>query len=433
MTPSPAPNERALLFTLAGIQFTHIVDFMVMMPLGPQFTRLFGISDAQFGLLVSAYTLAAGVSGLAASAFIDRFERKSLLLSLYAAFALATLACGLAPTYALLMVARIAAGLFGGVMGALVQTMVGDAIPFERRGRAMGVVMASFSLATVAGVPASLALAEALSWHASFVAIALASFVIGAVGLRTLPRLTGHLQAARGASARQALAAVLREPNHWRAFGFSALVMGSSFTVIPFLTIYLTSNVGVAPAQVPLIYLAGGVATLFTARLIGALADRWGKVRAFRIVAALALLPMLAVTHLGPTPLAVVLVVSTAFFVFVSGRMVPGMALVTSASVPSLRGAFMSLNGSLQSAAMGLAAMLGGALIGRDTAGTVQGYERCGWIAALLTLVSLWWVARLRVTPTAAVTPLRSAAAGSPSPESSSPTPASATRGGCSS
>jgi predicted MFS family arabinose efflux permease len=155
-----------------GIQFTHILDFMIMMPLGPQFTVLFGITDAQFGLLVSAYTLAAGASGLAASTYIDRFSRKRLMLTLYVLFALATLACGLAQGYAALMAARIAAGVFGGVLSALSQTIVGDVIPFERRGRAMGIVMTSFSVSTVAGVPLGLFLAAHLNWHAPFFGIA---------------------------------------------------------------------------------------------------------------------------------------------------------------------------------------------------------------------------------------------------------------------
>jgi Arabinose efflux permease len=143
--PTLSPRrELWLLLTIAGIQFTHILDFMIMMPLGPQFTRLFGISDAQFGLLVSAYTLSAGVSGLAAATYVDRFDRKRLLLTLYVLFALATLACGLAPGYGFLMAARIAAGMFGGVLSALSQTIVADVVPFERRGRAMGIVMSSF-------------------------------------------------------------------------------------------------------------------------------------------------------------------------------------------------------------------------------------------------------------------------------------------------
>jgi predicted MFS family arabinose efflux permease len=393
----PATNETALLLTLAGIQFTCVVDFMVMMPLGPQFTRLFGISDGQFGLLVSAYTLAAGAAGLVASTFIDRFERKTLLLWLYAGFALATLACGLAPSYALLLTARVLAGLFGGVLGTLVQTIVGDAVALERRGRAMGVVMGAFSLATVAGVPASLWLAERFGWHSAFVSIAAASVAIGAVGLRTLPRIDGHVHAARGASALRPLANVLREPNHWRAFALSALIMAAGFTLIPYLTIYLTANVELPAAQVPLVYLAGGIATFFSARLIGALADRWGKVRTFRLIASAALVPIVAITHLGPLPLGALLAVTTAFFVFVSGRFVPALALITAAAAPALRGTFMSLNGAVQSAAMGIASLAGGLLISRDANGLVQGYERCGWIAAALTLLALWWVGRVQV------------------------------------
>lgn len=408
---SPAARERTLLLTLAGIQFTHIVDFMVMMPLGPQFTRLFGISDAQFGLLVSSYTLAAGAAGLGATTFIDRFERKTLLLWAYLAFGLATLACGLAGSYPMLMAARIAAGLFGGLLGTLVQTIVGDAIPFERRGRAMGIVMASFSFATVAGVPASLWLAQAFGWHGTFIAIALTSFAIGAIGLRTLPRLDAHLLGAAAGSRWSALAAVLREPNHWRAFGLSALVMSAGFTTIPYLTIYMTSNVGISMDEVPLIYLAGGVATLFTARLIGGLADRWGKVRTFRLVSAGSIVPLLLATSLGPVPLWVLLIVTTLFFVFVSGRMVPAMALVTQATLPALRGTFMSLNSCVQSAAMGLAALLGGLLISRDAGGHVVGYMHNGWLAAAMTVMMVWWVGRLRTEPPATLAALTAGSA----------------------
>lgn len=403
--PAVPLDERALLYTLAAIQFTHIVDFMVMMPLGPEFTRLFRISDAQFGLLVSAYTLAAGASGVIASFFIDRFERKTLMLWTYAAFALATLACALAPSYPMLMLARIAAGLFGGVIGALVQTMVGDAIPFERRGRAMGLVMASFSLATVAGVPASLWLATRFGWQASFAGIAAASAAIAAVGLRTLPRLDAHLRSPRHANPLHDFAAVLRDSAHWRAFAFTALIMSTGFTVIPFLTIYMTSNLGLAVDQVPLVYLAGGVATFFSARAIGVLSDRWGKVRTFRAVAVAAVLPLVGITYLPVVPLWVLLVVTTLFFMFVSGRMVPGMALITAASAPAVRGTFMSLNGTVQSVAMGLAAMVGGMLIGRDADGLVTGYQHCGWVAMGLSALALWWAGRIKVRPAAPVAP----------------------------
>ena len=186
-------RELWLLITLAGIQFTNILDFMIMMPLGPHFTQLFNITDAQFGLLVSAYTLAGGASGLLASLYIDRFDRKRLMLGLYGMFALSTLACGLAWSYEALMLARIAAGVFGGVLSALSQTIVGDVIPFERRGRAMGIVMTSFSVSTVVGVPLGLYTAAHLGWHAPFIGIALLSVVFMLFAVVSLPALNGHL------------------------------------------------------------------------------------------------------------------------------------------------------------------------------------------------------------------------------------------------
>ncbi|MGH6645483.1 MFS transporter [Aquabacterium sp.] len=394
LTPS---KERWLLWSLSGVQFTHIVDFMVMMPLGPQLTRLFGLSDAQFGLLVSVYSLAAGVSGLLASLVIDRFGRKRALLAMYAGFIVATLACGLAPSYGSLMGARIAAGVFGGVLGALVQTIVGDAIPFERRGRAMGVVMASFSLATVAGVPASLWLASQGGWHWPFFAIALFSVPVWLIALGVVPSLRGHLAGAAAGSSFNQLRRVLSEVNHWRAFGLSALMVLGSFSIIPYITIYTTTNLGLTQEQVPLIYLVGGVATFFTARIWGQLADRHGKVLVFRAISVVAVLPMLILTHLPVVPVGVLVLVTTAFFIFVSGRMVPGMALLTAAPPPAMRGAFMSVNGALQSGAMGLAAWLGGALISRTPDGLVQGYGRTGWLALASTIVMVWWVGRLRV------------------------------------
>lgn len=393
-------KERWLLYSLSAVQFTHIVDFMVMMPLGPQLTQLFKLSDAQFGLLVSVYSLAAGVSGLLASLVIDRFERKRALLALYAGFIVATLACGLAPTYGSLMGARIAAGVFGGVLGALVQTIVGDAIAFERRGRAMGVVMASFSLATVAGVPASLWLASQGGWHWPFLAIAAFSVPVWLIAWRVVPLLQGHLAGAAAGSSFNQLKRVLSEFNHWRAFGLSALMVLGSFSIIPYITIYTTTNLGLKPEQVPLIYLVGGVATFFTARLWGQLADRHGKVLVFRVVSVLAVLPMLVLTHLPVVHVGVLLLVTTAFFVFVSGRMVPGMALLTAAPPPAMRGAFMSVNGALQSGAMGLAAWLGGALISRSPDGLVQGYGRTGWLALATTIVMVWWVGRLQLHQT---------------------------------
>jgi predicted MFS family arabinose efflux permease len=398
MTPNLTPRrERWLLFTLAGIQFTHILDFMIMMPLGPQFTALFGISNAQFGLLVSAYTLSAGFSGLMAATYIDRFGRTHLLLGMYSLFGLATLACALAPDYLWLMVARVAAGLFGGVLSALSQTIVADVIPFERRGRAMSVVMTSFSVSTVAGVPLGLFLAAHFNWHAPFVGIAVLVGLLSLAAWQTLPRLDAHLHHPERVSVWRGIGQVLAEPNHLKAFAVSGLMMFAAFTVIPYITIYLQSNAGMKTEEVPWIYLCGGIATLLSARYFGRLTDRVGKVRMFQRLALAVTVPLMATTLSQGLPLWGLLAISTLFFTVMSGRMIPGMAMISSAALPRLRGTFMTLNASVQSASMGLAALVAGLIIGRNAQGQLTGYWMAGLLGVVASLLSVWLAGHLRL------------------------------------
>jgi predicted MFS family arabinose efflux permease len=397
-TPHLTPRrERWLLFTLAGIQFTHILDFMIMMPLGPQFTALFGISNAQFGLLVSAYTLSAGLSGLMAATYIDRFGRKQLLLGMYSLFGLATLACAFAPDYVWLMLARVAAGLFGGVLSALSQTIVADVIPFERRGRAMSVVMTSFSVSTVAGVPLGLFLAAHFNWHAPFVGIAALVGLLALGAWQTLPRLDAHLHHPERVSVWRGIGQVLAEPNHLKAFAVSGLMMFAAFTVIPYITIYLQSNAGMQASEVPWIYLCGGVATLLSARYFGRLTDRVGKVRMFQRLALAVTVPLMATTLSQGLPLWGLLAISTLFFTVMSGRMIPGMAMISSAVEPRLRGTFMTLNSAVQSASMGMAALLAGFIIGRDAQGQLTGYWVAGLLGVVASLLSVWLAGHLRL------------------------------------
>jgi len=403
-------RERYLLLTLAGIQFSHILDFMIMMPLGPMLMVELGITTHEFGLLVASYSFSAALSGLLAATFIDRFERKRLLLTMFALFGVATLACGLAPSFATLLVARGFAGVFGGVMGAMVQTIVGDVIPFSRRARASGVVSTAFSLATVAGVPLSLWLANHFQWRAPFVLIAALTVLFIAVGQRILPELRHHISPSKNAFSPElakgsgqaklnhpfaAMFAVLRDPNHLRALLFTALLLFSGFTVIPYITIYAVSNVGITQHDIPLIYLAGGAATLITARLIGHWADLRGKVGVYRLIAIAALLPLFVVTHIGAAPLWLWLIFTTVFFVLISGRMIPAMAIVTSAAQPRLRGTFMSLNASVQQLASGLASTLAGFIITQNSAGQIVGYEKVGYVAITANVLAVMFVARI--------------------------------------
>lgn len=398
-------RERYLLLTLAGIQFSHILDFMIMMPLGPILIKAFGISTHEFGLLVASYSFSAAVSGLLGATFVDRFERKRFLLTMFALFGLATLACGLAPGYTTLLVARGFAGVFGGVMGAMVQTIVGDTIPFARRARASSIVSTAFSISTIAGVPLSLWLANRFEWRAPFILIAVLVVLFILVGLRILPELRHHITAQKRAHPFAAMFEVLRDPNHRRALTFSTLILFSGFTVIPYITIYAVHNVGIAQEDIPFIYLAGGAATLITARLIGHWADMSGKIRVYRIIAIFALLPLFFVTNLGVAPLWMWLVCTTAFFVLVSGRMIPAMAIVTSAAQPKLRGTFMSLNASLQQLASGLASSLAGFIITQNSTGQIVGYEKVGYVAIAGNMLAIWFVVRIVMHDQHAVAP----------------------------
>ena len=400
--PLDLARERALLITLAGIQFAHILDFMIMMPLGPILMRELGVGTHEFGVLVSAYTFTAGFMGVFAAIFVDRFERKRMLLTMFALFALATLFCGLAPGYGTLLLARGLAGAFGGILGSMVQTMVGDLIPFERRGRASGTIMSAFSLSTVAGVPLSLLLANHFGWRFPFIFIAVLACGFLLLGWKMLPTLRGHLPTSLVSETERAhplaaMAAVLRDGNHLRALLFMALIMFSGFSVIPYITIYVTANVGIRQQDIPLIYLFGGAATFFTSRLVGRLADAHGKIRVYRWMALCSTVPLFVQTHLIPVPLWLMIICSTVFFIFVPGRMVPAMAIVTSAVQPRLRGTFMSMNGAVQQLAAGGASYIGGTMIAANASGQIVGYGMVGYLAIAATLTAMAFVGQIQM------------------------------------
>lgn len=390
----PPERERQLILLLAGIQFCHIVDFMVMMPLGPLLMRQLEVSPAQFGLLVSSYTLAAGLAGFACAFVIDRLDRRRLLLGIFTGFVLATLACGLARDYDELLLARLLAGAFGGVLGANVMAYLGDCIPESRRGAATGKVMAAFSVAAVAGVPLGLLLAVHLDWRMAFFLVAGAGLVLLVAALRGLPSVPAQQQGALDPLG--TLGAVFGVANHWRAFALIAALMLAGFSVIPFISPYMVHNVGLAETQLPYIYLVGGLATLFTAPLIGRLADRFGKARMVQVVCSLSLLPLFLMTHLPPLALPLVLMVSTLFLVLVSGRLIPAMALVTSASAPALRGRFLSMNAALQQLAASAAAWLPTLVLAQGADGRLLHYDLVGYGAMTMTLLALWLAGKVQ-------------------------------------
>ncbi|MNJ99476.1 Sugar efflux transporter B [compost metagenome] len=395
-------NERLFLLTIAGIQFTHILDFMIMMPLGPQLIRLLHIDTHQFGLLLSSYTFTAAASSLLAATYIDRFDRRKLMLVLYACFIIATLCCGLAPNFTFLLIARALAGAFGGILGGLVQTMIADVIPFERRGKALGTVMAAFSISTVAGVPLGLLLASTfttLGWRAPFFFIVLLATIFWVIGYKLLPNLTAHLHNKPLGNVFQRIFAVAKEPRHITAFAFIAMIMMAGFTVIPYIALYMTTNVGLPESFITVVYLCGGAATFFTSQLIGRMADKYGKLKVYRRVALASFIPLLITTHLVPIAWWLVLINSTIFFILVPGRMVPGMAMVSAVPEAHVRGTFMTLISSVQMLSSGLATLIAGLIITRTPDGMIEHYDTVGYLAVACGVVTIWLAQRLRIPP----------------------------------
>ena len=391
-----AGRERRVVWVLAGIQFVQILDFVLIMPLGPQLMRLFALSPADFGLLVSVYMFTAAASGVAASAFVDRFDRRGVLCALLAGFVLAVAATAAAQSYAMLVVAHALAGGFGGVLGMQTHALIGDIIPDGRRGNATGILMSTFALASVAGVPIGLVLAETGSWRAPFALLALGSAALLVVASRVLPSVTSHLNEGLSEQMLARLGRVLASANHRRAFLLVALVMFAGFSVIPYLAPYMVQNVGLRESQLAVLYFFGGAATLFTSRWIGRQVDLHGKQRVFRIVAIASSVPIVISTHLPPVSLLVATLVSMLFMTIVSGRFVPLMALVNAAAEPGQRGSFLSLSGAVQQACAGLGSLAAGMIIGRGAAGELTRYGWVGWLAAGLTLVAVLWAPRVR-------------------------------------
>jgi len=383
-------NERWVLLVLTAIQFTTNLDFLIILPLGPQYMRVMHISPGQFNTIVAAYAVAAGISGVAAGFFLDRFDRKTALLGLFLGFTAGTLLCALAPSYRLLVAARAIAGMFGGVTGAVVLAIVGDIIPDFRRGAAMGMVMSAFSVASIFGVPLGLVLAAEFSWHIPFYAIAAICVPILIAVFRCVPPLRVHLHQGSTQHPGARMLTVLLEPNHQKAFLFMSVLTCAGFTIFPTLATYMVHNVGLTEKQLPYIYLTGGICTLFSMNWVGRWADRVGKRNVFTCMSLLAAIPVIVLTNLPHVPLGVALATSTLLMICMSGRFVPAMAMMTSAVEARYRGGFMSVNSSVQQFSCGLAAWISGAIIGQGPNQEITHYPLAGLVSVVCVLTCIW-------------------------------------------
>jgi predicted MFS family arabinose efflux permease len=404
-----------LLLILAGVHFTNILDFVIIMPLAPKFHRQWNITPQEFGFLVSVYAFAAAVSGLASTWFIDKIDRKKALIGIYLGFALANWLCASAGSYALMLVSRAVAGFFGGILGGVVMAIVGDVIPPQRRGLATGVIMSSFSVASIAGIPLGLVLAEEMNWRWTFIMLAGLSMVLIAAAWIMLPSFRGHVLDNQPKRAPWLLTwDILSDRNHIAAYTLMAFLVMTTFCIVPYLPSFLVANVGMKEEQIKWIYLFGGLGTLLTMAPIGRLADRFGKLQVYQILAVLAAVPLVWVTQLPPaTQVALILVVTTLLMIITAGRSIPAMAMITGCTTSDRRGGFMGVLGSVQQLAMGLATTVAGLFLGVtalpeqptmsvpgmqgiDPLQPLHGFANVGWMSCAMTLTSIYFARRLR-------------------------------------
>ena len=396
LTPEEKKRETFTMLILAASMFTVILDFMIVMPLGPQLMSVFGIGASEFGHIVSAYTFSAGTTGILSAFFIDRFDRKKLFLILYFGFTVGTLLCAMAPNHMFMVLARIVAGAFGGVLGAVTFSIIGDIIPYERRGAAMGIVMTSFSVASVAGVPFGLFLSSGYGWHAPFYMLVIICIIVF-IGLwAVLPSLRSHMGQKHN-NPKETLTEVFSNTNHLWAFSLMVILMFSGFSIIPYIATYMSKNVGVSDAELSLVYLFGGAATLLSSRIFGRLADKHGKLKIFTINTMLCSIPIISITLWPQTSIWAILPMSTLFFIVINGRMVPAMAMISGTPSPKIRGSFMSFSSSVQQISSGFASLFAGWILGTTASGQLTNYWIIGIGSVVLSFAAILIARKVRV------------------------------------
>lgn len=391
-------KEKLIIFLLASINFSHILDFMIIMPLGNNLMSIFKISPAQFSLVVTAYTFSAGISSFIASFFADRFDRKNLLLFGFTGFLIGTLLCALSKDYYFLLFSRIVAGTFGGLISAQVQSIIADVFEYERRATAMGFLTAAFSVASVFGVPLGIFLANYFNWHAPFIFVVLFGCIILPLVMFYIPKINAHLVLGKQKTKKfETIEMILKNREQRKALLLTGILMVGHFSIIPFIAPSMELNVGFSSNNITMMYFLGGLFTIFTSPLIGKLSDKFGKHQILYIFGTLSLIPIYLITVMNETPLAFALFITTLFFVFAGGRMIPVMTMVSNVVEPKQRGSFMSINSSIQQIAVGIASYISGLIVVKNPhSGKIENYNYVGYIAIAASILCLILASRLK-------------------------------------
>ncbi len=368
---------------------------MVLSPLGAILMPALKISTSQFGMVVSAYAFSAGVSGFLAAGFADKFDRKKILLFFYFGFIGGTLFCGLAQTYNWLLVARIVTGIFGGVIGSISFAIITDLFRLEQRGRVMGFVQMAFASSQVLGLPIGLYFANLWGWHAPFIMIVLVSVVIAVLIVVYLKPIDEHLKIKSDRNAFTHLWKTISHNVYLKTFLATTLLATGGFMMMPFGTAFGVNNLKLTLGQLPLLYMVTGAFSMLAGPLIGKLSDSWGKYRIFFIGSVIMIGTVVLYTNLGPTPLWVVIMINIIMFMGISSRMISTSALISAVPDPADRGAFMSINSSVQQISGGVAAYIAGLIVVQTTTGELEHYDTLGYVVSgsiVITIILIWFL-----------------------------------------
>ena len=381
--------EILIISILAFIQFTVILDFMVLSPLGALLMQELKINTSQFGKVVSAYAFSAGIAGLLTAGFADKFDRKKLLLFFYTGFVFGTFLCSIAPDYDFLFMARIVTGLFGGVISSISFAIVTDLFKMEQRGRVMGFVQMAFAVSQVMGIPIGLLLANHFGWHSPFLMIVGVSILVGIIILIYMKPVTEHLKIKSDRNAFQHLYKTISKPDYLKGFMATVLLATGGFMLMPFGSAFGISNLGLTQDQLPVLYFVTGIFTMIFAPLAGKLSDKIGKYNMFIIGSLIGIIMVSIYTHLSVTPLWQVIAINVILFIGISSRMVSASALMTGVPDPQDRGAFMGINSSVQQISGGIAAFAAGKIVVQPANMPLQHYDILGYVVGTTMLITI--------------------------------------------
>jgi predicted MFS family arabinose efflux permease len=384
-----------IITVIAFIQFTVILDFMVLSPLGAILMPDLGIKTSQFGLVVSAYAFSAGASGLLAAGFADKYDRKKLLLFFYAGFVLGTFLCGIAYTYHFLLFARIVTGIFGGVISSISFAIITDLFALQVRGRVMGFVQMAFAGSQILGIPIGLYIANHLGWHATFLMIVVVSALVGVLIMIYMKPVTEHLKGRLETNPFRHLIKTVSKKIYLRAFAATTLLATGGFMLMPFGSAFTLHNLGISLDKQPLLYGVTGVASMVFGPITGKLSDKIGKYKMFCIGSVISLIMVLVYTSLSVTSLGIVMLVNVLLFIGISSRMISASALMSAIPQPKDRGAFMSVNSSVQQISGGIASAVAGIIVFQSSTGKLEHYNWLGYVvtaAIIITMILLYFI-----------------------------------------